>query len=164
MATVEFDMNGVAAVIFPIVIWLLVMSGMSYGHYGMILIPAVIYPISLAFSDIEKIKEEGPKRALFVVVSLYLISAVIVPKWMPAVEGLPLVYENRKENQRSEITETIMEEYIEDLGKELPKVIVVASGRYDKKIQEFLKANHYVMQYASNNENLLHSMILFVKE
>ncbi len=164
MATVEFDMNGVATVIFPIVIWLLVMSGKAYGHYGMILIPAVVYPIGLVFSDIEKIKEEGPKCALLVVVSLYLISAVIVPNWMPAVEGLPLVYENRKENQRSEITETIMEEYIEDLGKELPKVIVVASGRYDKKIQEFLKANHYVMQYASNNENLLHSMILFVKE
>ena len=195
-----------------VTIALMVMSGKAYGHYGMILIPAVVYPISLVFSDIEKIKEEGPKRALLVVVSLYLISAVIVPNWMPAVEGLPLVYENRKENQRSEITETIvsmidemtseddrisvygswdiiyvlsdrahatrysyqfpigevmpeiMEEYIEDLGKELPKVIVVAWGRYDKRIREFLKANHYVMQYASNNENLLHSMILFVKE
>lgn len=195
-----------------VTIALMVMSGKAYGHYGMILIPAVVYPISLVFADNEKIKEEGPKRALLVVVSLYLISAVIVPNWMPAVEGLPLVYENRKENQRSEITETIvsmidemtseddrisvygswdiiyvlsdrahatrysyqfpigevmpeiMEEYIQDLGKELPKVIVVAWGRYDKRIREFLQANHYVMQYASNNENLLNSMILFVKE
>ena len=35
----------------------MVMSGMAYGHYGMILVPAVIYPISLVFSDIEKITE-----------------------------------------------------------------------------------------------------------
>ena len=34
----------------------LCLSGMKYGHYGMVLIPAVVYPLSQLFAELENIE------------------------------------------------------------------------------------------------------------
>ena len=86
----------------------IVMSGMSYGHYGMILIPAVVYPLGLVFSDIEKISEKDTSKVIFIVVSLYLLSTVIMPDWIGVANGIPKTYEKKDENHLSDITTEII--------------------------------------------------------
>lgn len=194
-----------------VTIILMVMSGKSYGHYGMILIPAVIYPISLVFSDIEKITEAHNRKAVFLLASLYVLSSLIAPKWISTAEGVITKYETKDENHYSDVTNNIvniitdltdendkisvygnwdvlyvlsdrthatrysyqfpiadvmpdiMDEYMRELQKEMPEIIVVQAGRYDSNIQSFLDNNNYEIRYSSNTEDLSNSAILFVK-
>lgn len=195
----------------------MVMSGMAYGHYGMVLIPAVVFPISIIFSDIGKISEKNVSDALLLISSLYLLSVVILPNWIGVISSIPIRYETKDENHRNdttvnitnlidqytdeddkisvygnwdiiyvlsdrmhatrfsyqfpigEVMPEIMEEYMDSLQQELPKAIVVQSGRYDENIQTFLKNNGYQLCYSSYDgtdleENLNSKSLLFIKQ
>lgn len=179
----------------------MVMSGMSYGHYGMILIPAVIYPLSLVFSDIEKIKEDNQRKVLILLVSLYSLSMIITPNWINTIEGVVATYEAKDDNHCSDSTNNIvnlivnkteeedkisvygnwniiyvlsnrvhatrysyqfpigqvmpeiMDEYMKDLQEELPKILVIMSGKFDDNIHGFLDKNNYQLLYPSNVED-----------
>ncbi|MBO7451529.1 MAG: glycosyltransferase family 39 protein [Clostridiales bacterium] len=89
-------------------VMLMVMSGEQYGHYGMILVPAVVYPISLAFSTVEKIKEIEISRAIIILASLYLFSAAIAPEWIETISTIPEIFEKRNEDHFDEDTRDII--------------------------------------------------------
>ena len=76
-----------------ITIILIVMSGMEYGHYGMVLVPAMVYPLCLLFSIIEKVEHETIRKALLMTVSLFSLSTLILPGWFELVKEVPLAYE-----------------------------------------------------------------------
>lgn len=189
----------------------MVMSGMRYGHYGMILIPAVVYPISLAFADVRKIKDVETSKTIYLFAFLYLLSVIIMPNWIDLISGMANTYENRDENHCSDVTTDIvniiesntevdekisvygnwdviyvlsnrthatrysyqfpvgqvmpeiMDEYIEGLQKESPKIIVVQSGYYDENIKGFLNRNGYELGYSSNWDNPDESSMVFMK-
>lgn len=82
----------------------MIISGRSYGHYGMVLIPAVVYPISLVFSDIEKITDANTSKVLLIVISLYLLSTNIIPNWIGIIAGIATKYEVKDENHLNEVT------------------------------------------------------------
>ena len=195
-----------------VTVMLMVMSGMSYGHYGMILIPAMAYPISLIFADVERIKDDNIKKALFLIVSLYALSVVIAPDWIETAEGIAGKYEARNEIHRTAVTNDIvnrvseftneddrisvygswdiiyilsnrahatrysyqfpigqvvpeiMNDYMYSLQEELPKAIVIQSGRYDDSIKAFLSENNYAMLYSSDSDDLSKSSMLFIKQ
>lgn len=47
----------------------------------------------------------------------------------------------------------IMDEYMKDLQEELPKILVIMSGKFDDNIHGFLDKNNYQLLYPSNVED-----------
>jgi hypothetical protein len=76
------------------------LSGMTYGHYGMILIPLVSYPLGLLFSEIEKIEIQNIAQIILTILSIYFISTHIMPNWINLIKTLPSSYVNRTKTHR----------------------------------------------------------------
>lgn len=125
---------------------LMVMSGMSYGHYGMILVPAVIYPISLLFSDIEKITEANQRKTLLMLTSLYFLSIIIIPSWVTTVDSIPMKYEKKGENNRYELTNNLVN-LIEKLTDEDDKISVYGNWDVIYVLSDRAHATRYSYQY-----------------
>lgn len=184
-----------------VMVFMMVLSGQSYAHYGMIIVPAVVYPLSLIFADIKKIKEESVRKILFMLVVMYSLANVIAPKWFNLIGIIPATYEARNEKDLykddnfvelisliqektdeddaisvygswdivyvvserkhatrysyqapiGQIMPEIMEEYYMQLQKELPKIIVIQSGRYDAGIDDFIAKNDYKLLWTSDS-------------
>lgn len=58
------------------------LSGRTYGHYGMVFIPMLLYPISVFLSEIEKEKE---KQLTFFGAAIYIAAVLVVPLWLDGV-------------------------------------------------------------------------------
>jgi hypothetical protein len=57
-----------------------------------------------------------------------------------------------------------MDEYMNDLQQELPKVVVITPGNLDDNIEGFLDKNKYQLLYSSNTEDLHNSSILYYRQ
>lgn len=75
-----------------ITIWSMCISGMRYNHYGMILIPSVVYPLALIFSEIERIEFKNISNVIEAIVIIYILSVIIVPNWVELIETIPSTY------------------------------------------------------------------------
>ena len=73
-------------------------SGHTFGHYGMILVPAVAFPIA-SFLDDCVLRAEG--KGLPVCLVMYFLVSVALPDWMSAAGRVISTYENRGEEHRS---------------------------------------------------------------
>lgn len=185
------------------------LSGMTYDHYGMVIVPAVSYPIALAFYIILNCEEKNITKALYYIFTVYCLSIIILPNWIELVKTIPSRYEGREEyhtnsqvGEISAILDTligaddeisvygnwnaiyvnsnrahatrysyqfpigsvnpqIMGEYFEQLGAELPHVIVVQSGHFDDSIIQFLNENEYNLVWSQNGESLDGNLIYY---
>ncbi|MBP5261887.1 MAG: glycosyltransferase family 39 protein [Clostridiales bacterium] len=79
-------------------ILLIGISGMHYPHYGVILIPALVYPFSTLFADIEAIDHKDVSRVILTIVSLFALSIFIAPRWLELVGKVPAVFEAKEMN------------------------------------------------------------------
>ena len=86
---------------------LICMSGLPYNHYGMILIPAFSYPMASLFGEMEEMDSSKIAKIVAVVIKVYLLANIILPKWLPIISSLPEVYESREEEHKSELTRTV---------------------------------------------------------
>ncbi len=75
----------------------LCLSGVYYPHYGMVLVPAMVYPLSLLFETIEKTDKETNKKALLMIVSVFSICTYILPNWINVIKTIPSTYEQKDE-------------------------------------------------------------------
>lgn len=80
-----------------ITVILMVLSGMQYGHYGMIIVPAMVYPLSLLFNVLESVEQYNIKKSMLMIVTLYSLSVLIMPGWFDTINGIPTAYEKRAE-------------------------------------------------------------------
>ncbi len=71
---------------------LLSMSGRSYLHYMIVIIPTLVYPFALLF-DYIKTKDNVTKSVLII----FLIATVVYPVWNPVISELPNNVINRHE-------------------------------------------------------------------
>lgn len=60
-------------------LYLTIMSGQTYGHYGMTLIPICIYPVSYCIHLIDS--KMDYKKLIGTVISIYLIATIALPHW-----------------------------------------------------------------------------------
>lgn len=184
-------------------IMLMTMSGKAFGHYGMILIPAYVYPFSVLFADIEKIREDATRRSLIAVCALWLLSSLVVPNMLSLIDGIPSIFENREQKEISQdqtintikwyidknteidddisvygnwdiiyvvskrkhatrysyqfpigdVMPSLMDEYWRELGNEQPAIIVVQKGRFDEKMNDFLRAYEYELLWMENEKD-----------
>ena len=181
---------------------LICLSGMTYPHYGMILVPLLVYPFAILFGEmLQNPVNENNTNILVAIVSIYLLSSIIVPNWVELIKELPDSYKNRNDKKISEVTDTIvdyivnntetddcisvygnwdiiyvlsdrrhatrysyqfpvaqvmpsiMDEYINQLAVEQPKVIVVTSGHWDDNITTFLYEYGYEIAWSQNGES-----------
>ena len=76
------------------------MSGRAFNHYGMILVPAMVFPLAALFRlcPMKCFSDKG--RFLSVCIALYLLIAFILPVWVPKIVELPDLYRSKnKENK-----------------------------------------------------------------
>ena len=85
------------------------MSGLTYGHYGMVVIPSIIYPISLVFKRIEEIDDNKTAGAIKMIVGIFTVYSIIAPNWIDILSGLPNTYRNRYNNNIPDALQTITE-------------------------------------------------------
>lgn len=201
VSTIRDKLLNIGYIIYMIITLILMsISGMTLGHYGMILVPAVTYPLSLFLAEIEKIEQERVSKVISMLVICFFLNTVVLQNWISLATEIPSIYANRNGNQKSEIDTTIadiinahvdendtisvygnwdyiyvianrrhatrysyqfpigqvmpsiMEEYMEDLQKELPQMIIVQAGHLDDNIDDFLNANQYTLVWTPNEE------------
>lgn len=86
---------------------LICLSGLTYNHYGMILIPAFSYPMASLFGEIEEIERSKMAQIIAIIIQVYLLANIILPEWLPVISSLPMVYESREEEHKSGLTVTV---------------------------------------------------------
>ncbi len=102
------DALNVIYVINMIVNTILVALGGSWDSYGLVLIPAFVYPLAMAadsICDIEDIKVSG---VIGLLASMYLFSAVIVPDWYELLKTVPDIYAERNDDHMGEAITAIV--------------------------------------------------------
>lgn len=204
-------LNSVYAAYMIVSLLFLCMSGQTYGHYGMTLIPAVIYPLSLMAEDLERIPHKKTASAIKILIGIYLAGTVLLPASIDTMKRIPVFYAHRGQNQFPQTAKTvskiitdlttadesisvygnqdiyyvwtrrkhatkysyqfpigqvmpkIMNEYMQQLAKELPPVIVVSKGLYDKNISSFLGDHQYTKVWAENNSDDKQSTLVFYR-
>ena len=122
------------------------MSGRDYEHYGMIIVPAVAYPISLIFSDIERVKEESISRAMTLLVGIYMMGVIVLPVWITAVNEIPEIYMTRSNDNRPENAVTIAE-IIDSNTDEDQAISVYGNWDYIYIISNRKHATRYSFQF-----------------
>ena len=172
------------------------MSGLAYSHYGMILVPAVAFPIaSLLDICAKSFSADKGNIGMFLLV-LYFLYTLIIPDWIPVIGELAKVYSMRSEENHSWLVDTvcrviddntqvddkisvygswdiiyvlsnhehatkysyqfpignkvpdIMDNYFDELEKQLPMAIVVEKGHYDDRMADFLDSNGYSLVWS----------------
>lgn len=71
-----------------VTLWFLGMSGQTYAHYGMIIIPMLIYPFSYILGMVEK----EQNHFITLGVSIYFLGILAFPVWISGVDRTIAVY------------------------------------------------------------------------
>ena len=92
----------IAYLIYLVVTLVLIsISGRSYGHYGMILIPAVAYSLGQFFLFAKEIENDKIYKIIRLAVTVWLLSTFILQDLIAVAIGIPTAYLQRNTEQRS---------------------------------------------------------------
>lgn len=173
---------------------LICMSGRSYGHYGMIMIPTISYPFALLFAACQNSKiEKETSSVITLIVLIYILGNIVLPGWIGLFEKFPGIYKGRNDRNKlspaiqsvcdaiiknsdeddtisvygnrnmfyvltkrqsaskysyqfpiGTIRKEILEEYMEDIQKTIPQLIITHKDRFnDESMNTFLDDNNY---------------------
>lgn len=110
LCKIKDRMLNIAYLIYMLVTLLFMcLSGMTFGHYGMVLVPMLAYPIALLFAEVEKIELPQVSQVLSIIISVFFLSTIIMPNWLSHIATIPTIYEGREETHNSELGTTISE-------------------------------------------------------
>lgn len=96
------------------------MSGMTYRHYGMILLPMLVYPYANVF--LLKETNAGMDKNLLLVVVMYLLVTIAFPAWMEGINNSANVFDSRNEKQEGEIDGLI--QFVKEHTTEEDRIVV----------------------------------------
>ncbi len=119
------------------------LSGQTYRHYGMILIPTFIFPIAYAFKILFNKKEN---EVSFLIV-IYLMSNIVLPSWISLIQntGIILKYSSNKQSYLSnEILE--IKNIIETNSNESDTITVFGNRDYIYIISHRMPTSKYSYQ------------------
>lgn len=77
------------------------LSGDIYGHYGMILVPAVTFPIASLFDICMKSFPANEGKTVSFLIVVYFLYTLIIPSWVPTISKLSEIYSLRNEEHNS---------------------------------------------------------------
>lgn len=122
------------------------LSGREYNHYGMILIPAVAYPIASFASEIESIQSEHIVQILSTIIGIYFLSTIVLPNWLELVSSIPTTYVNKEEEHRSGLALNIRDIICEHTT-EADSISVYGNWDYLYIVSERKHATRYSYQF-----------------
>ena len=80
------------------------MGGEIRPHYAMVLVPAVVYPLSLIMEDIENLSNQQIANVIKMLIAVYMMTFVIIPSAIETIKSIPAHYADRKHDQFDETT------------------------------------------------------------
>ena len=125
---------------------LMCISGSTYGHYGMILVPAVAYPLSLIFAEIEGIEYKQVARVISLLVCLSFLSTIVFQDWIGIAVAVPSIYSKRNEDHKSE-EEKIIADIVNTYTDESEAISVYGNWDYIYVIANRRHATRYSYQF-----------------
>ena len=121
-------------------------SGVVYGHYGMVLIPMLVYPLAEIFSNVKKIKKKFLLVVCEVICFVFVITNAKLSSWITLARSIPSIYADKGNDHRSE-TASIIGQYIDENTAEDEKISVYGNWDYIYLISERCHATQYSYQY-----------------
>lgn len=121
----------------------LCVSGQTFGHYGMILVPAAAFP---AASLIENGFSYDKKSGLPVYLAFYLLVIIVLPDWMSAAGRVMSSYENRMEDQRSDLVKSVCGIVVDNTTEE-DKISVYGNWNIIYLMSSRMHATRYSYQF-----------------
>lgn len=120
---------------------LICMSGQSFAHYGMVLVPMLVYPFSLLLS-----RETMKERRWLLAFVFYLAVAQVIPAWMGGINQTAEYW--LTENKTRERTDTIGQicTYIKENTGKSDRIIVWGNWNIIYVQSERLPASKYSYQ------------------
>ncbi len=121
-------------------------SGFTYPHYGMILVPLISYPISELLSVIESLKEE---KVVGILVTFWILSCTILPVWCEGITNTMNCIIERKENVHKNFDD-IVNLILKDTNQE-DRIIVWGNWNIIYVLTQRLPASKYSYQFPIAN-------------
>lgn len=126
-------------------IMLISMSGRNSNHYGMILIPLMVYPISKLLSIIENNKK---KNKLPLLILGYTLLIIVLPVWKDMLVNCKSYYIQRNDNYENGIVQLIKENTSEN-----SLITVYGNANLYYVLSNRLSASRYSYQFPVGNTN-----------
>ena len=83
---------------------LICISGQTYGHYGMVLVPVVVFPIASLVSISEK---QENCHSIGLILALYLFASLIAPDWIDLLKSTGTYFAERNKPQISGVLQEV---------------------------------------------------------
>lgn len=124
------------------------LSGCAFGHYGMVLIPALAYPISLLFSEIESIELKQAKIALKMIVIIITLSSYVLSDWLTISNDIISAYDTKdeKEVDKDEVLNAVVST-VSQYTNENDKISVYGNWNIVYLLSNRLHATRYSYQF-----------------
>ena len=130
---------------FLLTLYAISISGQTYGHYGMILVPLLAYPLGMLGKWSETgIRGKTGAISLFVVIYMMVIFAA--PKWIDGIEHAAICWASREENHRSELTECVVD-FVVNNTEEDDEITVLGNWDIVYVLSKRAPASEYSYQF-----------------
>lgn len=88
-------------------LFIISMSRSAINHYGMVLVPAVTFPIASLLCICKEKFSVVTGKLLSLILLVYFMRILIIPMWIPFISGLPEVYSLRGEEKNSALVKEV---------------------------------------------------------
>lgn len=125
---------------------LICISGQLYAHYGMVLVPAVAFPIASFLGILETDLKQSKNHAAFFIVVYLLLSTIVLPNWLAHLGGVGNLYANRQEYHRSALVDEVCN-YIQLNTTDDEKISVYGNWDIIYVLSQRVSASKYSYQF-----------------
>lgn len=119
------------------------MSGRTYAHYGMILLPCIIYPFVHFIFKIDKIDEPSIFKTF---IMIYVLVTIICPPWLNTTRNIGSLYDNRKTSTIEPVINEVVT-YIKDNSEVTDKISVYGNWDIIYILTKRMPASKYTYTY-----------------
>ncbi len=119
------------------------MSGQPYAHYGMVLVPAIALPMAALFGMTEI---ESANRTITLLLIMYVVGAVSMPKWFGSAGDLLNKYADRRSDHHSDMVKGVCE-LVETNTSPDERISVYGNGDIVYLVSDRLHATKYSYQF-----------------
>ena len=132
------------AVCFVVSLFAMTISGRSFVHYAMVLIPLYAYPLGILGNWFEKVLY-GKSVDFLLCIYIYLLGILALPNWIMGINHMKDSYGYRDKDNRSEATANVVS-YIEKHTDEDEKITVWGNWDIIYVLSQRLPATQYSYQ------------------
>ena len=141
------DIPSIAYLIYFVLSFLFIsMSGRKFLHYGMLLIPIMIYPFAIVMKEVERLSK---KNKLVLMLPILLLSYNVIPTWIDGIDSAIKDYDAYVSESNLEFPEPVnsIVKIIEDNSSKDDYITVYGNQNIYYVLTKRLTASKYSYQY-----------------